>query len=159
MLVHQSNAEWREAVKKGDEFVLKHRVYKSDKDDSTVLFDFLKFHYPMHYMYDFLHGLRILTESGMKDDPRLSDAVRVLIAKRLPDGKWPLEGVYRGWRHAHAMHGLETVSRPEERDLVTEGWGTERAIQLEEAGKPSKWITLQALLVLKRMGLLSLTTP
>ena len=146
-------------MKKGDEFVLKHRVYKSDKDDSTVLFDFLKFHYPMHYMYDFLHGLRILTESGMKDDPRLSDAVRVLIAKRLPDGKWPLEGVYRGWRHAHAMHGLETVSRPEERDLVTEGWGTERAIQLEEAGKPSKWITLQALLVLKRMGLLSLTTP
>jgi len=57
------------------------------------------------------------------------------------------------------MHGLETVSRPEERDLITEGWGTERAIQLEEAGKPSKWITLQALLVLKRIGLLSLTAP
>jgi len=77
MLVHQRRAEWREAVRKGDEFLLRHRVYKSDKDDSTVLFDFLKFHYPMHYMYDFLHGLRILTESGMKDDPRLSDAVRV----------------------------------------------------------------------------------
>ena len=29
-------------------------------------------------------------------------------------------------------------------------------MQLEEAGKPSKWITLQALLVLKRLGLLSL---
>ena len=159
MLAHQKRAEWREAVEKGDEFLLRHRVYKSDKDDSAVLFDFLKLHYPMHYMYDCLHGLRILTESGVKDDLRMNDAVRVLMAKRLPDGRWPLEAVYRGWRHSHAMHGLETVGRPEERELITEGWGTERAIQLEEAGKPSKWITLQALLVLKRRGLLSLAEP
>jgi hypothetical protein len=53
------------------------------------------------------------------------------------------------------MHGEETVSRPEERELITQGWGTERASQIEEAGKPSKWITLQALLVLKRLGLLA----
>ena len=150
---------WREAVKKGDEFLLKHRVYKSDRDDSAVLFDFLKLHYPMHYLYDFLHGLRVLTESGVNEDPRMNDAFRVLLAKRLPNGRWPLEGVYRGWRHQHPMHGLETVSRPEERDLITEGWGTEHAIQLEEAGKTSKWITLQALLVLKRTGLLSLAAP
>jgi len=52
------------------------------------------------------------------------------------------------------MHNWETVSRPEERELITEGWGTDRSIQLEEAGKPSKWITLQALLVLERLGLL-----
>ncbi len=156
MLAHQSRSEWREAVKRGSEFLLRHRVYMSDKDDSAVLFDFLKLHYPMHYMYDFLHGLRVLTESGVKDDPRMNDAVNVLLAKRLPDGRWPLEGVYRGWRRAHAMHGLETVSRPEERELITEGWGTEHAIQLEEAGRPSKWITLQALLVLKRIGLLDM---
>src|SRR5207237_6827888 len=66
------------------------------------------------------------------------------------------EGVYRRWRHAHAMHGEETVSRPEERELITQGWGTERALQIEEAGKPSKWITMQSLLVLKRLGLLSI---
>jgi hypothetical protein len=52
------------------------------------------------------------------------------------------------------MHGTETVSRPEERELVTEGGGKEQTLQLEEAGKPSKWVTLQALLVLKRLGLL-----
>ncbi len=144
---------WNESARRGAGFLLKHRVYKSDEDDSVVLFDFLKMHYPMHYFYDFLHGLRILTEAGVKD-ARMDDAVRVLLAKRLPDGRWPLEGVYRGWRHAHPMHGFENVSRPEEREIVTEGWGTERAIQLEEAGKPSKWITLQSLLVLKRTGLL-----
>ncbi len=155
MAGHGSNEQWVESVRKGAGFLLKHRVYKSDEDDSVVLFDFLKTHYPMHYFYDFLHGLRILTEAGVRD-PRMDDAVRVLLAKRLPDGRWPLEGVYRGWRHAHPMHGLESVSRPEEREVITEGWGTERAIQLEEAGKPSKWITLQALLVLKRIGLLGL---
>src|SRR5215467_5513255 len=158
MVTHHRRESWRACVKKGDEFLLKHRVYKSEKDDSAVLFDFLKTHYPMHYLYDFLHGLRILTESGVRDDERMRDAVKILLAKRLPDGRWPLEGVYRGWRHAHPMHGLETVSRPEERDLVTDGWGSERTIQLEEAGKPSKWITLQALLVLKRTGLLSLAS-
>ena len=155
MASQDPRGEWKESTRKGAEFLLKHRVYKSDEDDSVVLFDFLKMHYPMHYFYDFLHGLRVLTESGVRDDPRMDDAVRVLLAKRLPDGRWPLEGVYRGWRHAHAIHGLETVSRPEEREIITEGWGTERAIQLEEAGRPSKWITLHALLVLKRMGLLN----
>jgi Prenyltransferase and squalene oxidase repeat len=154
MAAQGHNPVWRDSVKKGCEFLLKHRVYKSDDDDSVVLFDFLKTHYPMHYMYDFLHGLRVLTEAGVKNDPRMDDAVRVLLAKQLEDGKWPLEGVYRGWRYAHPIHGLETVNRPEERELIAEGWGTERAIQLEEAGKPSKWITLQSLLVLKRLGML-----
>ncbi len=156
MIPREPKEAWKESAGRGSEFLLKHRVYKSDNNDSVVLFDFLKTHYPMHYCYDFLHGLRVLTESGVRNDPRMDDAVRVLLAKRLQDGRWPLEGVYRGWRHAHPMHSWETVSRPEERELIIEGWGTERAFQLEEAGKPSKWITLQALLVLKRVGALSL---
>jgi hypothetical protein len=88
----------------------------------------------------------------------MDDALRMLRAKQLVDGRWPLEAVYRGWRHSHPMHGTETVSRPEERELVTEGWGTDRTLQLEEAGKPSKWVTLQALLILKRLGLLNPTS-
>lgn len=153
---HNPKDAWKESVRKGSDFLLKHRVYKSDEDDSVVLFDFLKIHYPMHYFYDFLHGLRVLTESGTTHDGRMDDAVRVLLSKRLPDGRWPLEGVYRGWRHAHPIHGIENVSRPEEREIVTEGWGTERAIQLEEAGKPSKWITLQSLLALNKLASLNL---
>ncbi len=146
----------RESGGKASEFLLKHRVFRSDVDDSVIMFDFLKTHYPTHYCYDFLHGLRVLTELGVTSDSRLDDAVNLLLEKRLADGRWLLDGVYRGWRHAHPMHGQETVSRPEERELITTGWGTERTLQLEEAGKPSKWITLQALLVLKRMGLLSI---
>ncbi len=156
MIFQEPRWEWRDSARKASEFVLRHRVFRSDKDDSVIMFDFLKIHYPTHYCYDFLHGLRVLTELGLKGDPRMNDAINLLLEKRLPDGGWLLEGVYRGWRHSHAMHGEETVSRPEERELITQGWGTERTLQLEEAGKPSKWITLQALLVLKRIGALSL---
>lgn len=153
MMSHDARRGWEISAKRGSEFLLKHRVFKSDMDDSVVLLDFLRLHYPLHYSYDFLHGLRVLTELGVKNDPRMNDAVSLLLEKKQSDGKWLLEGVYRGWRHAHAMHGEETVSRPEERELITQGWGTEKALQIEEAGKPSKWITLQALLVLKRLGL------
>jgi hypothetical protein len=153
MMSHDARRGWEASAKRGSEFLLKHRVFKSDKDDSVVLLDFLRLHYPLHYSYDFLHGLRILTELGIKNDQRMNDAVSLLLEKKLPDGKWPLEGVYRGWRHSNPMHGEETNSRPEELELITQGWGTERALQIEEAGKPSKWITLQALLALKRLGL------
>ena len=153
MMSHDARRGWEASAKRGSEFLLKHRVFKSDRDDSVVMLDFLRLHYPLHYAYDFLHGSRVLTELGVKNDHRMDDAVSLLLEKRLTDGKWPLEGVYRGWRHPNAMHGEETVSRPEERELITQGWGTERALQVEEAGKPSKWITLQALLVLKRLGL------
>ena len=156
MMAHDAREGWEVSAKRGAEFLLKHRVYRSDKDDSVVLLDFLRLHYPLHYCYDFLHGLRVLTELGIKNDPRMNDAVSLLMEKRSPEGKWVLDGVYRGWRHPHAMHGGEFVSRPEERELITQGWGSERSLQLEEAGKPSKWITLQSLLVLKRLGLLSL---
>ena len=49
MIEHEPREEWKEAAAKSSEFVLKHKIYKSDRDDSVVLFDFLKIHYPTHY--------------------------------------------------------------------------------------------------------------
>ena len=149
-----ANEKWRDSAKRASEFLLKHRIYKSDRDGSIILLDFLKLHYPIHYRYDILHALRVLTEFGIVDDPRMNDAVGQLLEKRLPDGSWPLEAVYRGWRLPFAFHGGTRTYRPEELELITQGWGEEHTQQLEEAGKPSKWITLQALLVLKRIGVL-----
>lgn len=160
ILPHNPREEWTKAAQRASEFLLRHRIYRSDEDDSVVLLDFLKSHYPLHYLYDFLHALRVLTTLGVRDDPRLGEAVKLLIEKRLPEGRWVLEAVYRGWRRPHGWHGVSRlhgeVFRPEEDEVITEGWGSERTLQLEEAGKPSKWITLQGLLVLKRLGRLTI---
>ena len=153
MMSHNARRGWETSAMKGAEFLLKHRLFKSDRNDSVVLLDYLRIHYPLHYWYDFLQGLRVLTELGIKNDPRMNDAITLLLEKRLPDGKWNLDAVLRGWRHEHGIHAEGSVFRPEEREMVTQGWGTDRALQLEEVGKPSKWITLQALLALKRLGL------
>src|SRR5207249_245349 len=90
--IHPIVKKWEDAAAKGSEFLLRHRIYKSKRNDSPVLLEFLTTHYPMHYRYDFLHGLRVLSELGAKYDPRMADAVNLLLQKRFPDGKWVLEG-------------------------------------------------------------------
>jgi len=160
LLQNNPRAEWKESAERASEFLLRHRIFRSDRDDTVVMLDFLRTHYPLHYHYDYLHALRVLTTLGTKADPRMNDALKLLSDKRLPDGRWILEGVHRGWRYDHGWHGVSKLAgevfRPEEVEVIQDGWGSGRTFQLEEAGKPSKWITLQALLVLKRLGNLNL---
>ena len=153
-----SREAWRESARKGSEFLLRHRIFKSDRDGSVILLEFTHTHYPIYYKYDFLHALRVLTSLGVTEDSMLDDAVKLLLEKRLPDGKWALDGVYRGWRTKRPLHGVGAF-RPEENEVITHGWDSDTTLQLEEAGKPSKWITLQALLALRRLGLLDQRMP
>ena len=68
-------------------------------------------------------GLDVLTKLGYIDDERLSDTVQLLLQKSREDGTWILESAPTSRMQAN----IETV------------------------GKPSKWITLYALRVLKRL--------
>lgn len=150
--------EMRDAIALGVAYYLRHRLYKSSRDDSIIDFFTLKFHYPIHYFIDVLHGLHVLTSFGVRDE-RLNDALELLLAKKQDDDTWLLEGVPRGWRLDHPMHGKipEAADRPEEEQVIEEGWGSEpHTLQLEEAGKPSKMITLNALRVLRNLDLLRL---
>lgn len=49
-------------------------------------------HYPWHYWYDVLVGLDTLAALGYGSDARLCEAIGVIEAKRLRDGRWPLDG-------------------------------------------------------------------
>jgi len=98
--------EWtrkqKDSIERGAEFLLSHHVYKSHRDWRPVELSGLadeftgdmvtRFHFPMYYYYDALHGLRVLTKLGYSDDPRISDAVHLMLSKVTPDGKWLLEG-------------------------------------------------------------------
>lgn len=111
----------KEALARGAEFLLMHRLYKADHHDFQVInTNWLKLAFPWFYGYDILRGLWVLTKLGIRDE-RMEDALTVLREKQTPEGKWVLESTPYGRMQAN----------------------------LEKKEQPSKWITLYALWVLK----------
>lgn len=120
----QRSEEMNQSIERGAEFLLMHRLYKADHHHQRVINrHWLRFGSPWFYGYDILRGLAVSTKLGYINDDRLADALRLLIQKRRSDWTWSLEASPTGRMHAN----------------------------LERIGKPSKWITLNALKVLKRL--------
>jgi hypothetical protein len=129
-------APMHRAVEGGAEYYLEREVHRQ----GARYIPWYRTHYPVHYYYDLLVGLELLTSLGYGDDPRLRFALDWLREKRGPDGRWSLDAVHPDvtgplarWYRAH----------PARRPVP---WG------LEPPGTPSKWITLRALTVLARAG-------
>ncbi|UCE35886.1 MAG: hypothetical protein JSW00_09975 [Thermoplasmata archaeon] len=127
----------KEAAKHAAEIFLKRRCYKSQKDGSTIMDDFVKLHYPCYWHYDILFGLKVLAEAGFIKDKRCHDAMDILESKRLPDGGFPAEKKY--YRLAN-----EKISG---RSLVDWGGASKR--------KMNEFVTADALFVLKKSGRLN----
>jgi hypothetical protein len=79
------------------------------------------FGYPIGYITDVLQNLEVLAALGCAGDPRLANALALLPSKRDDQGRWKLEYTYNG-----------------------KTW-----VDVETKGRPSKWVTLRALRVLK----------
>jgi len=113
------------AIERGAEFLLMHRLFKADHHDYKVIKQsWLKLGFPWFYGYNILRGLDVLTKLGYVKDERLNDAVESLLQKRQDNGTWILESAPVGRMQTN----------------------------IEAKGKPSKWITLIALRVLKRLN-------
>lgn len=131
----------KRSIERGAEFLLMHRVYKSDNHHWRPTYPFFtQLHFPMYYFYDALHGLRVLTKLGYADDDRTRDAVHLLLSKQNPDGTWNLEGDW--YREGDFFYAS--------------GKGRKTLVDVEEIGKPSKWITLNCYRVLSQTGDLEL---
>jgi hypothetical protein len=76
---------------------------------------------------------------GYADDKRLGPALKILEEKRQSDGTWLLDKVHPdlGPGATLSSFAIDKIAKP---------------FVLEEADKPSKWITMTALRVLKRIG-------
>lgn len=111
-----------QAIARGVEFYLERKLIGEGKTDPA----WLSFHYPNHYYYDTLVGLDILTQLGFGGERRLRPALDILLQKRQADGTW--------------LMGPPPPDSQKPKPLV-----------IEKTGKPSKWITLKALRVLKRV--------
>jgi hypothetical protein len=113
-------ATMQACVEKAAEFYLDRELHRQGSPYAP----WMRFHYPVHYYYDLLVGLDLLTSLGYADDPRLRFALSVLDSKRRRDGRWNLdalhpdvEGSLAKWLEEHPSRrpipfGLEPVGRP-----------------------------------------------
>jgi len=84
-----------------------------------------RFGFPLFYVTDVLQTAEVLTEAGYGRDPRMAATYDLILGKRDKAGRWKMEYSYKG-----------------------KTWA-----DIEERGKPSKWVTLRAMRVLKRGGI------
>jgi hypothetical protein len=84
-----------------------------------------RFGFPLFYVTDVLQTAEALTEAGYGGDRRLAATYDLILSKRDGAGRWKMEYSYQG-----------------------KTWA-----DVEERGKPSKWVTLRALRVLRGGGI------
>ena len=125
------------AVERGAEFFLERELHRQGDRYPP----WYRFHYPVHYYYDVLVGLDLLTLLGCGDDPRLRFALALLKKKRRADGRWNLDAVHPDVEGKGVAEWYRT--HPKQRPTP---------FALEVRGQPSKMITLTALKVLDRVG-------
>lgn len=119
------------AIARGAEFYLERKLFEEGRRYAP----WFRFHYPNHYYYDVLVGLDTITQLGYGSDRRLRPALEILRKKRLANGSWLMDRL-------HPDVGPGMISPREMKQI--------RPLVIEPPEKPSKWITLKALTVLKR---------
>lgn len=125
----------KECVERAAEFYLAKELHRQGARYEP----WYRLHWPVHYYYDLLVGLDILTALGYGEDPRLSFALSHLRKKRRRDGRWNLDAVHPDLEGAGARW---YAAHPKDRPVP---------LAFETAGRPSKMITLRALAVLSRV--------
>ncbi|MGI8823801.1 MAG: hypothetical protein ACR2JP_10960 [Acidimicrobiia bacterium] len=115
-------AEVRTARLRGQEYLLERRILRRLSTGEIIDPAFTQFSYPTGYHYDALRGLDYLRAAEVEPDERVADAIELVMQKRSEDGRWPLENPH-----------------PDQLDIGMD----------DGEGKPSRWITLRALRVLR----------
>lgn len=111
------------------EFILLHRLFLSDRTGKIIHKDFLKLSYPSRWKYDILRALDYFQHAHEPWDDRMQPALDLLMQKRNKAGTWNVQAHHPGKVH----------------------------LEMEKAGKPSRWNTLRALRVLKHYQLIPIS--
>jgi len=116
--------ELQQAEAGAGSFLLRHRLFRSDRTGNIIDKKMLMLSYPSRWRYDILRALDYFQFAGISYDERMGDALDVLQKKRQQDNKWPVQSKHPGQTH----------------------------FNMERTGGPSRWNTLRALRVLKHFG-------
>jgi hypothetical protein len=109
------------AQRRGREFLLVHRLFRSHRTGEIIKPIFLRFFFPPRWHYDILRALDYFQAVNAPCDQRLAEAIEIVRQGQREDGRWTLQHSYKGKTY----------------------------FELERLGAPSRWNTLRALRVLK----------
>lgn len=116
------------ARRRGEEYLLERRLLRRRstgeiiRDRKALGADWTRFAFPTWWHYDVLRGLEYLREAGAAPGGRVAEAIEVVRSQRDSQGRWALGARYPG----------------------------RMPIEIDEGeGRPSRWITLRALRVLR----------
>ncbi len=111
----------RATIEAGAEHLLKHRIFKSSHDPAKVAMPgWLNFGFPRMWGTDVLEVLGILAKLGYRDE-RMRDAIDVVLEKQDAQGRW----------------------------INEDRFGSRYIVRVDRIGRPSKWVTYEALRTLK----------
>jgi len=114
----------RRAAEAGTAFLLSRDPAVADYPHvERVSSTWFKLGFPLSYWSDVLEVTAVLVDLGHGGDARLDNALRLILSKQDAQGRWKLENALNGKMWA----------------------------DVEQKGQPSKWVTLRALRVLKRI--------
>jgi hypothetical protein len=109
------------AQRRGREFLLVHRLFRSHRTGEIIKPIFTRFSFPPRWHYDILRALDYFQAVNAPCDERLAEAIEIVRKGQDEDGCWALQNSYKGKTY----------------------------FELERLGAPSRWNTLRALRVLK----------
>jgi len=112
------------AIERGVEFLLSYDLVKADypSGHGGVSPLWFRFGFPLTYVSNMLDTLLVLARLRHGQNPRLAGAIEFMLSKQDEEGRWPLE-----------YSPAKTWAR------------------FGQKGHPSKWVTLNALRVLKAL--------
>jgi hypothetical protein len=111
----------RRAQRRGREFLLVHRLFRSHRTGEIIKPAFTRFSFPPRWHYDILRALDYFQAVDAPRDRRLAEAIDIVRSRQCEDGRWLLQNVHKGKTY----------------------------FEMEALGAPSRWNTLRALRVLK----------
>jgi hypothetical protein len=110
------------ARSRGEEYLLERHLFRRLSTGEVIDAVWTLFSFPPRWHYDVLRGLDYFRSTGAAPDERCREAIELVLGKRRPDGRWPLENPHKGEVHFDMDPG---------------------------SGEPSRWNTLRALRVLR----------
>jgi hypothetical protein len=124
------------AAKRTVEFMLLHKLFRSEKTGDIINPKWLELHWPHYWHYDILQGLRVLSLIGKIKEPRAGEALDIIEQKHLLYSRSTRPGLKADGYYWNKPNAKGLYMDP------VDWW----------RGQPNKMLTLNAIRVLKATG-------